>query len=96
MCIIQKNDERRKITVDGVCVAVYSLGNGNANRSNGQMEDAIKSFLEEKTADEIRAAYDELVEWSDAPEGYEFDDIDNMLNLRGLPSLSQRIVDVAT
>ena len=53
MCIIQKNDARRKITVDGVCVAVYSLGNGNAN---GVTQMTAQEFNSARIAAEITTA----------------------------------------
>ena len=58
------------------------------------MENAINAFIAADTAEEISAAYAAMLEWSDAPEGCEHDDVDNMLNHRGLPSLSQRLIDV--
>lgn len=58
------------------------------------MENAISAYLEATTIEGIRAAYAAMLEWSDAPEGAEVDDIDNMLNQRGLPSLSQRLIEI--
>lgn len=58
------------------------------------MENAINAYLEATTTEEIRAAYDAMLEWSDAPDGAEVDDVDNMLNQRGLPSLSQRLIKI--
>jgi hypothetical protein len=55
------------------------------------MENAINAFIAAATEAEIRAAYDAMLEWSDAPEGSEADDVDNTLALRGLASLSQRL-----
>lgn len=59
------------------------------------MEKAIAAFLAATTEDEVRAAYDAMLEWSDAPEGAEADDVEHMLNQRGLPSFSQRLASVA-
>lgn len=58
------------------------------------MENAINAFIVAYTSEGIRAAYDAMLERSDAPEGSEPDDIDNMLNQRGLPSLSQRLIKI--
>jgi hypothetical protein len=58
------------------------------------MENAINTYLAASTEAEARAAYAAMLEWSDAPEGSEADDVDNMLNQRGLPSLAQRLTAV--
>lgn len=58
------------------------------------MENAIAAYVEATTEAGINNAYMAMLEWSDAPEGAEVDDVDNMLNLRGLPSLSSRLADV--
>ena len=59
------------------------------------MKTAIKAFNEATTEAEVRAAYNAMLEWSEAPEGSEGDDVDNTLNMLGLPSLSERLVAVA-
>jgi hypothetical protein len=59
------------------------------------MENAINAYIAATTEAEIRAVYEAMLEWSEAPEGAEVDDIDNMLNLRGLPSLTHRLISLA-
>ena len=58
------------------------------------MNAATNAFTRAQTADDVRAAYRAMLEWSDAPEGLEADDVDSMLNELGLPSLSQRLAAV--
>ena len=59
------------------------------------IEAAITAYETATTEAEVRAAYDAMLEWSDAPEGAEEDDIDATLNARGLPSLTRRLTEVA-
>ena len=59
------------------------------------MQAATKAFARAKTAGDVRAAYRAMLEWSDAPEGCETDDVDNMLNNLGLPSLATRLAELA-
>ena len=56
------------------------------------MENALNAFIKATTEAEVRAAYEAMLQWSAAAEGYE--DIDNMLNARGLDSLSARLLAV--
>ena len=58
------------------------------------MENAINAYVAATTEEEINNAYMAMLECSDAPEGAEVDDVDNMLNFRGLPSLSSRLTEV--
>ncbi len=59
------------------------------------MQTATNAFAAAQTVDDVRAAYDAMLEWSDAPEGAEADDVDNMLNNLGLPSLADRLANLA-
>ena len=59
------------------------------------MGKAIEAFTTATTADAVRDAYAAMLEWSDAAEGAEADDVDAMLDRMGLPSLSQRLTAVA-
>jgi hypothetical protein len=58
------------------------------------MKAATDAFTRARTASDVRAAYRAMLEWSDAPEGLEADDVDNMLNQHALPSLAQRLREV--
>jgi hypothetical protein len=59
------------------------------------MQAATEAFTAATTADGIRAAYDAMLEWSDATEGAEADDVDAMLERMGLPSLTQQLTAAA-
>jgi hypothetical protein len=59
------------------------------------MENAISAFIASTTEKELNAAYMAMLEWSDAPEGAEVDDVDAMLAARGLPSLYDKLANVA-
>lgn len=59
------------------------------------MQAATNAFTRAQTADDVRAAYRAMLEWSDAPEGCEADDVDNMLKNLGLPSLATRLAELA-
>lgn len=58
------------------------------------IERAIEAYMAATSETEVNMAYEAMLQWSDAPEGSEEDDIDHMLNLRGLPSLSQRLITI--
>ncbi|HEV8036697.1 hypothetical protein [Yoonia sp.] len=58
------------------------------------IENAIAAYETATTEAEVRAAYDAMLEWSDAPEGAEEDAIDAMLNARGIPSLTRRLTAI--
>ncbi len=60
------------------------------------MNNAIEAFTAATNEEEVRAAYAAMLEWSDAPEGSEADDVDAMLNANGLPSLADRLRAVAS
>ena len=55
------------------------------------MTGATVAFIRARTASDVRAAYRAMLEWSNAPEGLEADDVDAMLDTLGLPSLAQRL-----
>lgn len=56
------------------------------------MDNAIKAYLAATTSEEVRAAYAAMLEWSEAEEGHEEDDVDVMLERLGHPSLYSRLV----
>lgn len=58
------------------------------------MTSAILAFIHAQTQPDLIAAYSALLEWSDAPEGLERDDVDNMLNSLGLPSMATRMAEL--
>lgn len=59
------------------------------------MENALNAFIAANTELEVRAAYGAMLDWSEAPEGSEVDDVDAMLNARNIPSLADRLRAVA-
>jgi len=59
------------------------------------MEIAIERFINATTESDLTEAYRAMLEWSDAPEGSEEDDVDAMLNARELPSMSSRLYQIA-
>ena len=57
------------------------------------MENAISAFVAATSETEIRAAYDAMLAWADTEDDDQaVDEIDNMLNQRGLPSLADKLV----
>ena len=61
------------------------------------MENAINAFVAATTEAEVRAAYEAMIAWADTEtDDQAVDEIDNMLNLRGLPSLVDKLVEVLT
>lgn len=55
------------------------------------MNKAIEAFLSATTEKELADAYQAMLEWSEAPEGREADDVDTMLERLGHPSLYSRL-----
>lgn len=55
------------------------------------MANAIEAFLTATTEEELADAYQAMLEWSDAPEGSETDDVDAMLDRLGHPSFASRL-----
>jgi len=57
------------------------------------MENAINAFVAATSETEIRAAYEAMLEWSTSEtDDAAVDEIDNMLNQCGLPSLADKLV----
>jgi hypothetical protein len=57
------------------------------------MENAINAFVAATSETEIRAAYDAMLAWADTEDDDQaVDEIDNMLNQCGLPSLADKLV----
>ena len=64
------------------------------------MQSAANAFIAATTAEDIRAAYDAMVEClaadEDLPEDADFrSGVDDMLNNLGLPSLADRLLEIA-
>ena len=59
------------------------------------MTAAIEAYLAAQTEADLRAAYQAMLEWSEAPEGAEADDVDAMLNCMGLPGITASLIAVA-
>jgi hypothetical protein len=64
------------------------------------MQTATNAFIAATTAEDIRAAYDAMVEClaadEDLPEDADFrSGVDDMLNNLGLPSLADRLLEIA-
>ena len=78
------------------CGMAYQQGKETANKETMKMtmNIAISHYIAAISEDDIRAAYTAMMEWSDAPEGAEEDDIDAILTARNLPSLAQRLTAI--
>jgi hypothetical protein len=64
------------------------------------MQSAANAFIAATTAEDIRAAYDAMVEClaadEDLPDDADFrSGVDDMLNKMGLPSLADRLLEIA-
>ena len=51
----------------------------------------VSAYLDAQTEGELLEAYHAMLEWSDAPEGLERDEVDHMLDALGLPTLAARL-----
>jgi|14BtaG_2_1085337.scaffolds.fasta_scaffold71819_2 hypothetical protein len=56
------------------------------------MENAIQAYIEAKTPSEILDSYEAMLQWSEAPEGHEQDDVDAMLVVLNLPSYGDKFI----
>ena len=55
------------------------------------MNKALEAYIAATTEEEIRAAYQAMLEHSDAPEGSEPDDVEAMLQRMGHPQVGDRL-----
>jgi len=64
-----------------------------AGKMEMEMNKAIDAYLDASNATDITEAYIAMLEWSEAAEDSERDDVDAMLDRMGYPSLSERLAE---